>query len=429
MAGDRRQVADAVLVNGSTMPGPTTDKPMRSPDENGFSIGLSAGPPLGAKAPSGSDAWAEVASVGVSRLRYYPTWPRDPQKLTTAITDAQGNLQAAAGHGLALWVGLNPVGDSMDDQATLTQIVEALKDEAGLGAWKGADEPNHARNIKVGDLVNVYKLVKSLDPDHPLVLIQAPVGLGGGEDVPLTAAALEPFRDAFDITGVDIFPVSYPAGKHVYTGKNVAPKNTDISLVGDITSILAKAAAGKPVWTALQISWSGVIPPKHVPRFPSLHDERFMAYQAIVAGARGLNFFGGDIVEVMKPDDKNLGWNWTFWYQVVRPLIVEVTSTAVSPALNAPAARSEVKANADDIELTARQTDDFFYVIAVRRSPQVTSEVTFSGLPSSVSSTEVLFEYDNQEFRSLTVVNGSFKDWFAPFDAHVYRFPLASPTG
>ena len=32
---------------------------------------------------------------------------------------------------------------------------------------------------------------------------------------------------------------------------------------------------------------------------------------------------------------------------------------------------------------------------------------------------------DKQQFRSVKVANGSFKDWFGPHDAHVYRFNLA----
>jgi hypothetical protein len=384
-----------------------------------FSIGLSAGPPLGGKTPTGSDAWAEVASVGVEVLRIYPSWR--PETLDAQIKDLQATLAAAAVHGLRLWVGLHPAADKLDGENAqmLTSIVGSLKGEPALDGWKGADEPQHG-GIPATDLVPVYEHVKKLDPDHPFVLIQAPVCRG---EVPLTAEAIAPYTAALDVTGVDIFPVSYPPGKHARRD------NREISVVGDVVSIVAQAAPGKPVWTAIQVAWSGVIPPANVPRFPSLHDERFMAYQAIVAGARGLNFFGGDLVELMTPEDAKLGWNWTFWNRVARPLISELGSTAVSPALNAPAARSQVTADAEDIELSARETDDFLYVIAVRRSPQLTSEVTFSGLPVGISAAEVLFEYANQQFRSLKVENGSCKDWFGPFDAHVYRFPLAPPAG
>ena len=84
-----------------------------------------------------------------------------------------------------------------------------------------------------------------------------------------------------------------------------------------------EASGGKPVWMTLQIAWSGSRPPSStpdpVPCFPTLQQERFMAYQAIVHGARGLIFFGGHLTEVCTPDDAKAGWNWTFWRQVLRP--------------------------------------------------------------------------------------------------------------
>jgi hypothetical protein len=30
----------------------------------------------------------------------------------------------------------------------------------------------------------------------------------------------------------------------------------------------------------------------------------------------------------------------------------------------------------------------------------------------------------HQQFRSIPVANGAFRDWFGPHDAHVYRFRL-----
>ena len=126
-----------------------------------------------------------------------------------------------------------------------------------------------------------------------------------------TVAELTPYRPAFDVTGADIFPVAYPPGEH-----SDLP-NKDVSVVGDVTRKMIQAAGAKPVWTTLQIAWSGILPsadkPGLVPRFPTLHEERFMAYQAIVAGARGLMFFGGHLTQVMKPADARAGWNWTFW--------------------------------------------------------------------------------------------------------------------
>ncbi len=199
---------------------------------------------------------------------------------------------------------------------------------------------------------------------------------------------------------------------------------------------LADAAA------AHGIAWSGPVPsvghPDVVPRFPTLHEERFMAYQAIVAGARGLMFFGGHLTQVARPVDANAGWNWTFWELVLRPLVVELTSTAVQPVLLASDARLGLRASAADVELLCRQGGRFLYVVAVRRGG-ATSRVVISGLPARtrdgtpLRGGQALFEYvqeppppplqpGHQVFRSVAVANGQLRDWFGPHDVHVYRF-------
>jgi hypothetical protein len=196
-----------------------------------------------------------------------------------------------------------------------------------------------------------------------------------------------------------------------------------------------QAAGSKPFWMVLQVAWSGVVPtqtkPDLVPRFPSLVQERFMAYQAIVNGARGLFFFGGHLPGVMTPDDAKSGWNWTFWRRVLRPVVSELASPDVSAALVAPAGPA-VKAGTSGIEVATRRTGRFVYVIAVRTGGSV-SRVSFSGLPASVGRGEVVAEYVQEPlppgpgahvYRKVAVTGGRFTDWFAPYDAHVYRFAV-----
>lgn len=81
-----------------------------------------------------------------------------------------------------------------------------------------------------------------------------------------------------------------------------------------------------------------------------------MIYQAIVNGARGLTSFGGQLTQVVRPRDAQLGWNWTFWEPVLRPLDDELTSPSVLPGLISPVTQAAVIASASDIELTARQS-------------------------------------------------------------------------
>ena len=403
-----------------------------------FPVVLSNPPPLTGVAPSGLNGLAEVAAGGVNFIRTgIKNWAL-PQS-DAQIASQKAILDAAQAHGLYAWLWL---GDAPNlpppaagqppsaQEQLLVKITEGLKAHPALGAYKAYDEPRNPFRgnnwIRPAGLIRAYQRLQQLDPAHAVVITQAPVG---------TLAQLSPYRAAFDITGADIYPVSYPPGVHGGTS------NHDLSVVGDVTHKLVQAAGGKPVWMTLQIAWSGAAPsaqhPEIVPRFPGLHDERFMAYQAVINGARGLVFFGGHMTQIASPADAAAGWNWRFWEQVLRPLLAELTSTAVTPALLAPAAGATVKANAADIELTTRATPDFLYVLAARRRDDLTSSITFTGLPKKNDGTlihggQVLFEYvqdplpppikPHQIFRSVTVTDGGFRDWFGPHDVHIYRF-------
>jgi hypothetical protein len=253
------------------------------------------------------------------------------------------------------------------------------------------------------------------------------------------ASAFTPYRPAFDITGVDIFPVAYPPAKHSDS------QNTDISVVGDMTRKMVTAAGGKPVWLTLQIAWVGTArsaaKPDVIPCFPTLQQERFMAYHAIVNGARGLTFFGGHMTHTCTPEDAARGWNWSFWRQALKPVVTQLGSADLKPALLAPDAPDSITAKvqgsnaASDIELVARRAGQFLYVIAVKTGSSGVSAIDFKGLPAGVTKGEVLFEYvqvppprpfdpTKQVPRPVKVANRGFSDLFRPHDVHVYRFGL-----
>ena len=359
-----------------------------------FPIVLSNGPP-----PEG---YGEVADAGVTMIRTGgATWA------DATIGAERTRLDAAAAHGLQCWVWLGnlqnlPPGAPSAQRALLGRVVSNLGSHPALGAWKGHDEPNTGR-IPPANLERGLRAVKAAD-DHPLVVVMAPRG---------TAQSLVPYRRTYDVAGVDIYPVAYPPGRH----SDLKP--TDIGVVGDQARWLRMGAGTKPFWVTLQVAWSGVLPP-HVPRFPSNAELRFMAYQAIAAGARGLVFFGGHLTQVMTPADARAGWNWSFWQQSLEPLVRQLASDSLAPALTAPAGPA-VRASAKDVELATRRTADFTYLIAVRRGG-ATSRVQFTGLPKTLRGGQVLFEYENGQFRSVGVAGGAFTDWLGPHDARVYRF-------
>lgn len=369
-----------------------------------FPIVLSNGPPDAAGLKTVADAGVTTVRTGRG------DWA--VATLDAQIAQERARLDQAHAAGLTCWVylgALTNLAPSADD-TPLRRVVEALHGHPALGAWKGHDEPAFGQ-VPADNLARGHRVIASIDGAHPVVIIQAPRG---------AAASLTPYQPAFDITGVDIYPVSYPPGTHA------ARPNRDLSVVGDMTQWIRSGAGPKPVWVTLQIAWSGVLPPDHVPRFPSNADLRFMAYQAIANGARGLAFFGGHLQQVMSPADATAGWNWSFWRESLEPLVRELSSDSLSAALTASRADDvHTTPNVPGVEIATRRAGGFLYVFAVRRSG-TTSEVGFAGLPSSVTGGQVLFEYANGEFRSLPVGGGAFRDWFAPHDAHVYRFKVGT---
>jgi hypothetical protein len=383
-----------------------------------FPIVLSDPPPVGSTAPqSGIDAWDEVRNAGVNFVRDYTAW--DPLLIDQQLRRVGPVLDAAEAHGLQVWLGLGGAANSLNTQALLDRILGAFKSHPGLGAWKGPDEPAHGHLAAPG-CVAAFEHLRTVDPSHPVVIIQAPRGPGPNPqspDIPLTVEAVAPYAAACDVHGVDIYPV--PPGAHA----GGPPVNTDISVVGDMTRIVASATHRPALWTTLQIAWSGVLPPHQV-LFPTLPQARFMAYDAVIAGARGLAFFGGHLTGAMNDADRQLSWNWTYWHGVLRPLLEELTDAAHAEALTAPSASHQINANAPDVAHATRQAGGHLYLIAARRSPHLTGPVRFSGLPVSVGHGTVLPHPGGNPARQVTVRNGAFTDPspYAPHNARVYRF-------
>ena len=131
-------------------------------------------------------------------------------------------------------------------------------------------------------------------------------------------------------------------------------------MVGDWTKFLSDVSGGQnSIWMVEQIAWSGITPP-NVVVFPTFRQSRYMAYQAIVKGARGLMFFGGNVASVLNAQDAPLGWKWTFWNDVLKRVIHEVGDhSALTKALVAPNSALPIMfsgATAPDIEFCVRES-------------------------------------------------------------------------
>jgi hypothetical protein len=230
-------------------------------------------------------------------------------------------------------------------------------------------------------------------------------------------------------------------------------RNKELSMVGDYTRMMREVAGNKPFWMTLQIAFSGTVKPERTLRMPTFPEQRFMAYESIINGARGLVYFGGGLAPTLNERDKPLGFNWTYWDKIMRPLLEEVgPKSPILEALIAPDSKVKLTVAAENppkrkvqtkeeeqtknptapaefvqdetsddvraIEFLVREAGDSVYVLACKKEGP-TMRVRFSGLPSECKTAgAVVFE----EPRKVEVKDSTFADWFGPNEVHVYKF-------
>lgn len=140
-----------------------------------------------------------------------------------------------------------------------------------------------------GGMMQGYAALRKLDPAHPVWMNHAPRN---------QVAQLAAFNQAADIAGCDIYPVPFnpKVGHSDLTEKTVAA-------AGAYTTRMQEAAPGKPVWMVLQgFGWGDIQPERSEAdrkelRRPTLAETRFMAYDSIVRGARGILYWGTAYIE------------------------------------------------------------------------------------------------------------------------------------
>lgn len=365
-------------------------------DQPAFPIGLSMGPPPGSMTPAGADALDEIVAAGVT---FWKVQPLDAGFSDADLDGAIVNLDAAAARGVTTWINLRDLAEAAPGspaEARLREVVTTLQHHPGLGFWKGADEP-WWQDIPASALANAYQEARALDPDHPWIIIEAPRG---------TAGDLRPYADVTDGHGVDVYPVAY------------GTRDPDLHEVGVWTQLLHQITPNRAVIATLQICFSGS-DDEATGDFvmPTRKQERFMIYDAIMNGARGLNFFGGTVAHCLAGQDAELGWHWTFWNGVLRDLIHEIgPQSPIYPALLAPGTGLGLSSDDPATQILSRQVGDEVWVIAGRRGTGSRS-VRISGLPPELSEATVY-----TEDRTVTASGGAFTDSFDRWAVHVYHF-------
>ena len=162
--------------------------------------------------------------------------------------------------------------------AKYKNFIGFLNDEAPWNSWKISGIRQH------------YRMRYKYMPDYILWMNHAPRLSGAPEEPRQSFQSVRSYSRAGNVLGVDIYPV--PEGH----GHNNL-KNRTIACVGEYVDLAEKLSWNtKPVWMILQaFGWSeegaGKVLNERFPR-PTEKQLRFMVYNAITHGARGIFWYG-----------------------------------------------------------------------------------------------------------------------------------------
>jgi hypothetical protein len=367
-----------------------------------FPLVLAKGPP--------ASGLAEVASAGVNFVK---TGPGTGAWTESEIADAVAWNRAAAAAGIHTWVNLSSLSRARPggwQEELLRHVVGSLEADPSaraIGMWKGADEPWRFR-VRPASLRFAYCLATGrgkrawcagrlpVDREHLWVTVQAPrAGVW----------SLASYSDVTDVHGVNHYPIA------------IGDPDPDLGEVGSWTNVLRWATPNRAVWTTLQICWTWSYDAAGNVALPTFEQERFMAYDAIIHGARALAFYGGQNPKCWGQLDAAGGWNWTFWERVLEPLVREIgAGSPIAPVLVNPGSTRQLVTSDSTVRAISRRGRGGETWVIAARTGEGSQPVTIGGLPAGAAGGDVYTER-----RSVPVVAGSLTDTFDRFAVHVYR--------
>jgi hypothetical protein len=279
-------------------------------------------------------------------------------------------LSVSGGGGVASKI--EGISESEKRERLISEI-KTFMDHPALLAWYISDEPN-GNKIPPAQLEEICRTIKETDPWHPLSAV-------------FTAPFLssKKYAGAFDIVMADPYPV---------------PKSS-VSQVGDITSQLRSEFEGKkPVWIVPQAfgggEWWG--------REPTIQEMRSMTYQAIVNGARGIQYF-------VRHGLNSFPKSTSAWNECGR-MAMEIAE--ITPWLLSDEKTLQVRALSKNLLISSALHERQLLIIVVNllNSPRKI-DINIQG--STTGPARVLFEN-----RSVSIWSGTFSDYLPASGSQVY---------
>jgi len=334
------------------------------------------------------------------------------------------DLDRAQAAGMFGWISV-PLQLGADNDA-LRKTVEAVKDHPALAVWEGPDEvvwnftaysglhrsgvykkPDEwwqqtpfaiehseaeARKI-LPQLREGCRFVRRLDRSrHPLWINEA-----AQSDMKF----IREYLDDIDITGCDIYPIHE---------NNHLPAS-----VGDYTGRYQSIGHGKPVWMVLQgFSWHELTPPKDERLvYPSFTESRLMAYGAIAHGAKGILYWGTEVVPKGAPFRQSL-LALASELNALQPFLTAKELTTVRVSLTPSTGR--LPEGSRGVRLLARQVAREWLVVLVNEDNQPHMGVEVIGL-SKLNGQSLQLLYGAEQ----AIVNrGGFVTRLKPYEVKVF---------
>ena len=282
------------------------------------------------------------------------------------------NLLSVSGGG-----GVSSKIEGLNDEQKLERLlaeIKAFRDHPALLAWYISDEPT-GNKIAPEKLENIYKIVREADPWHPVsIVFMAPF------------LSSKRYSDALDIVMADPYPVP----------------NRPVTQVGNITGQLRSEFNGKkPVWIVPQAFGGG----ENWGREPSIQELRTMTYQAIINGARGIQYF-------VRQGPNSFPKSTAAWSECGKMAleIAEITPWLLSDEEPLP-----VRTDSKNIQVSSAMHDGQLLILVVNNSssPQK-ADIRIASF-SATGSVRVLFEN-----RSVLMSSGLISDFIPSYGSQVY---------
>ncbi len=336
------------------------------------------------------------------------------------VSDFNG-LDLAQEHGLLAAVEIPHFlkGETEEERARrrrdFVETIDKYRAHPALFAYFGPDEPMWGGQ-QLEPMKEMYELVRRNDAYHPLWYNEAPCG---------TVEALKEYAEGTcDTYGVDIYPVGGPHGCLV--------NDRSLRAVGLHTDRCMEAVCHrKPVWMILQgfawahiLSGHNVLAPEEIEdlEYPTYEQSRFMAYNAILHGATGIQYhYLGYTLKL--PD--------SFWKDL-RQVTLELEY--LSPVYTSRTVESPLVCPTEGIRFIVKNHNGMNYYLVTNEN-EFATKAEFSGCPEkrlnvlfgdAVNAEDGAFMLEMPAFGVAVLSAAEFKSGEVLFKPESYR-PYSAP--